>query len=320
MYKKEIKEYERIRQEYQQKIADRMGENLKEKRILKMLLGAILFLSSCSFPHWTVPQRHVTVDATVGNAPEVVQVDEMRIKKSHFNIEQFFRSKTLNISEKSFSVLYQGKQIQPKVWAVVSNKYRRLKDLTTIPPMTSINIHFKIKRNLGDTIVVVEHDIPQINDSVVIKVEIPEEDEKEDSIDRYNWYQLHQLSGMSVYSQNLANKNNLYYDLKFEDGICVREYKINSATVSENILHGNMTENMNLIMTENEVPQKALTFLYQYIFYNISISNDCDLSCLNDKDRTASDNYKIRVKFFENVKQPYQYKYPFAIIESISNE
>ena len=186
--------------------------------------------------------------------------------------------------------------------------------------MTPININFKIKRNLGDTIVIVEHDVPQINDSVVIKVEIPEEDEKEDSIDRYNWYQLHQLSGMSVYSQNLANKNNLYYDLKFEDGICVREYIINSATVSENILHGNMTENMNLIMTENEVPQKALTFLYQYIFYNISISNDCDLSCLNDKDRTASDNYKIRVKFFENVKQPYQYKYPFAIIELISNE
>ena len=219
MYKKEIKEYERIRQEYQQKIANRMGENLKEKRILKMLLGAILFLSSCSFPHWTVPQRHVTVDATIGNAPEVVQVDEMRIKKSHFNIEQFFRSKTLNISEKSFSVSYQGKQIQPKVWAYVSNENRRLKDLTTIPPMTPINISFKIKRNLGDTIVVVEHDIPQINDSVVIKVEIPEEDEKEDSIDRYNWYQLHQLSGMSVYSQNLANKNNLYYDLKFEDGI-----------------------------------------------------------------------------------------------------
>ena len=27
---------------------------------------------------------------------------------------------------------------------------RRLKDLTTIPPMTPININFKIKRNLGD--------------------------------------------------------------------------------------------------------------------------------------------------------------------------
>ena len=65
------------------------------------------------------------MDATIGNAPEVVQVNETKISKSHFNIEQFFRSKTLNISEKSFSVLYQGKQIKPKVWAYVSNENRR---------------------------------------------------------------------------------------------------------------------------------------------------------------------------------------------------
>jgi hypothetical protein len=44
------------------------------------------------------------------------------------------------------------------------------------------------------------------------------------------------------------------------------------------------------------------------------------LSCLKDIDRNSSDNFKIRVKFFENVKQPYHYKFPFAIIESISNE
>ena len=170
------------------------------KKILSIIvLGVILFFSSCTFPHWIVPQRHVIVDAIVGNAPEVVQVTETRISKSHFNIEQFFRSKTLNIAEKSFSVLYQGKQIQPKVWAFVSNENRRLKDLTTIPPMTPININFKIKRNLGDTVVVVEHDIPEINDSVVIKIEIPEEYEKEDSVDRHNFDQLYQLSGPSAH-------------------------------------------------------------------------------------------------------------------------
>lgn len=285
-----------------------------------MLLGAILLISSCSFPHWTVPQRHVNVDATIGNAPEVVQVTEFKLSKSHFHIEEFFRSKTLNISEKSFSVLYQGKQIQPKVWAVVSNKYRRLKDLTTIPPMTSIDIHFKIKRNLGDTIVIVEHDIPQTNDSVVIKVEIPEEYEKEDSIDRYNFLQLIQLQ-QSYDTYDLTKKNCLYYNLKFENGIFVKDFVVNDINVYENILHGDMTENMNLIFTEREVPQKVLNFTYQYNNrYHISISNDCDLSFLKDKNKSYSDNYKIKVKFFENVKQPYQYKYPFAIIESISNE
>ena len=285
-----------------------------------MLLGAILLISSCSFPHWVVPQKHVTVDATIGNAPEVVQVTEFRLSKSHFHIEEFFRSKTLNISEKSFSVLYQGKQIRPKVWAFVSNENRRLKNLTSIPPMTPININFKIKRNLGDTIVIVEHDVPQINDSVVIKVKIPEEYIKMDSVGWYNWHQLNQLSETSVLFQNPRDKSNLYYDLKFEDGICIKEFVVNAASISENILHGDMTENMNLIMTESEVPQKALNFIYQYNIYNISISNDCDLSCLKDIDRNSSDNFKIRVKFFENVKQPYQYKFPFAIIEPISNE
>lgn len=290
---------------------------IQMKKVLSItFLGVILFLCSCSFPHWIVPQRHVTVDATMGNAPEVVQVNETKISKSHFNIEQFFRSKTLNISEKSFSVLYQGKQIKPKVWAYVSNENRRLKDLTSIPPMTSININFKIKRNVGDTVVIVEHDVPQINDSIVIRVEIPEENEKRDSIDWANLELLHQLSGTFAYYQDLSRKNNLYYDLTFEDGVCIKEFVVNTATVSENILRGNMTENMNLIMTESEVPQKALTFIYQYNFYNISISNDCDLSCL--KNWTGSDTYKIKVKFFENVMQPYQYKYPFAIIESIS--
>ena len=291
-----------------------------KKKSSIMFLGAILFFSSCTFPHWLVPQRHVTVDATIGNAPEVVQVREMKISKSHFRIEQFFRSKTLNISEKSFSVLYQGKQIQPKVWTFVSNEGRRLKDLTTIPPMTPIDIKFKIKRNLGDTIVVVEHDVPQRNDSVVIKVEIPEEHEKADSIDRHNWNLLSQLFMPSAFFQGMAGKNSLYYDLKFEDGICIKEFVVNAAYVSENILQGNMTENMNLIMTESEVPQNNLSFTYQYNHYNISISNDCDLSCLKNKDRAASDSYKIKVKFFENVKQPYQYKYPFAIIESIIHE
>ena len=180
------------------------------KKLLSIIfLGAILFFSSCSFPHWFVSQRHVKVDATIGNAPEVVQVKEMRIRKSHFNIKQFFRSKTLNISEKSFSVLYQGKLFQPNVWVFVSNENRRLKDLTTIPPMTPININFKIKRNLGDTIVVVEHDIPEVNDSVVIKIEIPEEYEKPDSLDWHNWNQLEQLSGPSALLQSPADKNNL---------------------------------------------------------------------------------------------------------------
>jgi hypothetical protein len=280
-------------------------------------LGAILLVSSCSFPHWFVSHRHVTVEAAAGNAPEIVQVRETMVRKSSFSIEQYFRSKTLNVSEKSFSVSYQGKLIQPKVYASFPNeKYsRRLMELTTIPPMTLMQVFFKVKRKQGDTIRIVEHDVPQINDSIVINVEIPEMDEKEDDIDRYNFSQLYQLS--NGFMIDPTKRNGLYYDLKFEDGVCVRDFVVDFGHIVGNILQGNMEENMNLIMEKNEVPQKTLNFLYHANFYNISISNDCDLSYLKNKERTPNEKLKIRVKFYENVKQPYNTDYPFAIIESI---
>ncbi len=280
--------------------------------------GAILLVSSCSFPHWFVSHRHVTVEAAAGNAPEIVQVRETMVRKSSFSIEQYFRSKTLNVSEKSFSVSYQGKQIQPKVYASFPNeKYsRRLKELTTIPSMTLMQVSFKVKRNQGDTIRIVEHDVPQANDSIVINVEIPETYEKEDDIDRYNYNQLNQLS--NGYIIDPTKRNGLYYNLRFEDGVCVKDFVVDFGHVEESILQGNMEANMNLIMEKDDVPKNTLTFIYNANFYNISISNDCDMSYLKNKERTPNEKIKIRVKFFEKVKQPYNTDYPFAIIESIS--
>ena len=264
--------------------------------------GAILLVSSCSFPHWFVSHRHVTVEAAAGNAPEIVQVRETMVRKSSFSIEQYFRSKTLNVSEKSFSVSYQGKQIQPKVYASFPNeKYsRRLKELTTIPPMTLMQVFFKVKRNQGDTIRIVEHDVPQANDSIVINVEIPEMNEKRDDIDMYNYNQLHQLS--TGYFIDPTKRNGLYYNLRFEDGVCVKDFVVDFGHVEESILQGNMEANMNLIMEKDDVPKNTLTFIYNANFYNISISNDCDMSYLKNKERTPNEKIKIRVKFFEKVK------------------
>lgn len=291
---------------------------MKKEVYLVFSLGVILLVSSCSFPHWFVSHRHVTVEAAAGKAPEIVQVRETMVRKSSFSIEQYFRSETLNVSEKSFSVSYQGKQIQPIVYASFPNeKYsRRLKELTTIPPMTLMQVSFKVKRNQGDTIRIVEHDVPQANDSIVINVEIPEMNEKRDDIDMYNYNQLCQLS--NGYIIDPTKKNGLYYDMKFEDGICVKDFVVEFGHIEESILQGNMEANMNLIMEKDDVPQNTLIFIYNANFYNISISNDCDLSYLKNKERTPNERIKIRVKFFENVKQPYNTDYPFAIIESIS--
>ena len=148
-----------------------------------LFLGVILLVSSCTFPHWFVSPRHVTVDGAAGNALEIVEVRETMKRKSHFSMDHYFPSKTLNVSEKSFSVLYQGKLIQPKVWACFPDKQLRLKKTTTIPPMTSLLISFNVKRKQGDTIHIVERDVLQLNDSIVINVEIPEMYEEWDSID-----------------------------------------------------------------------------------------------------------------------------------------
>ena len=122
----------------------------------------------------------------------------------------------------------------------------------------------------------------QANDSIVINVEIPEMYEKRDDIDMYNYNQLCQLS--NGYIIDPTKKNGLYYDLKFEDGVCVRDYEVEFGRIEESILQGNMETNMNLIMEKDDVPKNTLIFIYNANFYNISISNDYDLSYLKNKE------------------------------------
>ena len=289
------------------------------KKSSLVLFGILLFLCSCSFPHWIVSHRNVIVDAATENEPEIVQVSEMKKSKSHYNIQQYFRTRTLtDVSEESFSVLYNGKVIRPKVYACFPNEgFRRLTGLSTIPPMTLMSFRFKVKRQQGDTILIIEHDIPQKNDSIVIKLEIPEMTHQEDSLDWYNFTQLSQLHG---YYRDPTETKGLYHDLQFEDGVCVREFTVSNVSVYKSILHGGITENMKDVMNEDEVPKNTLSFYLGINHYFICISNDCDLSYLKSEKKDNYDEIKIRVRFFENVKQPYNNKYPFAIIESISKE
>jgi hypothetical protein len=92
-----------------------------------LFLGVILLVSSCTFPHWLVSPRHISVDRAARNALEILEVRETMKRKSHFSMDHYFSSKTLNVSEKSFSVLYQGRLIQPKVWVCFPDKQLRLK-------------------------------------------------------------------------------------------------------------------------------------------------------------------------------------------------
>ena len=281
-----------------------------------LLLCMVFFLSSCSFPSWIVSHRHITVESTSGKVPEVTHAQERVIRKSRYEIYQYFRSDTLrNLSEQSFSVLYHGERIKPDVYAYLPNNYTRLKEPTTLPPMTLYCISFKVKRQHGDTILITGHDIPQQGDSLTVRVEIPEERDKKDAIDWRNFELTQQLYGESEF---MTSKGGLYHDLAYENGVCIKEFVVTLPSTCDNILHGEMTEDMKQIMKQEDVPLHALSFYYNYNFYRVSVSNDCDLSLLKNKDRQWEDSFKIRVKFYENVKEPYKQNLPFAIIESIS--
>lgn len=282
-------------------------------------------LSSCHFPNWFVSHRHVTVASSSGSVPEVVHIREIKRAKSRFYINQFFRNETLQqVSEQSFSVLYHGERIQPEVSFL--NDSKRLKELTTIPPMTPFCINFKFERQQGDTIQIIEHNVPRQGDSIVVNVEIPEEKETPDVTDFENFFYIQQLYPLS---EEASQEDGLYYDLKFENGICVKEFVVNHTFLHRSILNGTLAQGMEQIMRQEDVPQWALSFYYRSFHYYLNISNDCDLTYKKNsikersiekfiKERNDNDSVKIRVKFFENVKQPYYNDVPFGIIEEIS--
>ncbi len=280
---------------------------MKKKSLF--IIGIALYLCSCSIPHWLISHKHVAINAS-GNGPEMVNIEEYRQSKSRFYIRQFFNSDSLQqISEQSFSVRYHGKPIKHKVYIG-----KRLKELASIPPMTPFSLTFKIKRQQGDTIQIIERDIPQQGDSVVINIEIPEENERLDSIDWENYFLMNQLGGLH---KSVTEKDGLYYDLQFVDGICVKEFVVHPLSVENSILRGEITEDMEQIMKKEDVPKQVLLFYYHMYHYYISISNDCDLTYIKNAEQSPSQEVKIRVKFYEKVKQPYHYELPFAVIETI---
>lgn len=112
-------------------------------------------------------------------------------KKSRFFVHQYMRQDTLwNLSEKSFAVFYDGEWIQPKVR--VGN--HRIKEPTTIPPMTSFAISFKSKRQTGDTIHIIERNTPRQGDSIVMKVSLSEPGKRAEYADYENYFSFNQLS------------------------------------------------------------------------------------------------------------------------------
>lgn len=282
----------------------------KAVRYTAITLG--IALCSCSVPHWLISQKNIATDVPEGCGKTVVSIMEYpkTKKKSRFFVHQYMRQDTLwNLSEKSFAVFYDGEWIQPKVR--VGN--HRIKEPTTIPPMTSFAISFKSKRQTGDTIHIIERNTPRQGDSIVMKVSLSEPGKRAEYSDYENYFSFNQLSHNP---QNIFKEKNIYDKLEFEDSICIKELVIGFPFIHKNILDGELAGDLRKVMTKDEVPRSALSFHYKTYSYEISISNDCDISCL-EKPSQLQDEFMIRIKFYQNVMQPFDYTVPFAIIEEI---
>ncbi|MDD7558415.1 MAG: hypothetical protein PUJ69_07085 [Porphyromonas somerae] len=61
-----------------------------------------------------------------------------------------------------------------------------------------------------------------------------------------------------------------------------------------------------------EIPKSSVSFVYEGQNYYISIKNECDTRRI-----TYGERIRMRILFFEGIKQPYSFIHPFAVITKV---
>lgn len=111
------------------------------------------------------------------------------------------------------------------------------------------------------------------------------------------------------------NDQSLYDNLTFENGVCYKQFNVVFDGFGKNPLNGSFSEGLSQVLSkENDIPTSSISFIYDNQEYYISLSNDCDWS---GEDYRRGDMITVQIAFFENVKQPYDNIYPFAIVMQI---
>ncbi len=70
------------------------------------------------------------------------------------------------------------------------------------------------------------------------------------------------------------------------------------------------SEGLSQIFKGNDIPTSSIAFIYDGQEYYISLCNDCQCS----KDLSSGDVITLKIAFFQDVKQPYDYLFPFAMV------
>ena len=105
------------------------------------------------------------------------------------------------------------------------------------------------------------------------------------------------------------NMNGLYDNLSYTDGVCYKEIEVTYQSIGRSPLNGQFGRGMSEIMKKKDIPQSSMYFIYNNKPYYINLSNDFPL-----RDYEEGERIVLQIVFYENVKQPYDYIYPYSII------
>lgn len=107
--------------------------------------------------------------------------------------------------------------------------------------------------------------------------------------------------------------SSLYSHITYIDGKYEREIECIFQGIGRNPLDGDTLGIASAIKKEiKEIPKSSVSFVYKGENYYISIKNECDTRRISYGERI-----RMRIVFFEGIKQPYSFIHPFAIITKI---
>ena len=106
----------------------------------------------------------------------------------------------------------------------------------------------------------------------------------------------------------------LYDSLSYTNDICKKTLIVKYLSYGKNPINGDTNNETHKIEEQIKyIPHSSVSFLYKGEKYNISISNECDISKYS-----KGDSIMIDILFFKNIKQPYKYKNPFSLVSSVT--
>ena len=106
----------------------------------------------------------------------------------------------------------------------------------------------------------------------------------------------------------------LYDSLSYTNDICKKTLIVKYLSYGKNPINGDTNNETHKIKEQIKyIPHSSVSFLYKGEKYNISISNECDMSQYSEGDKI-----KIDIIFYKDIKQPYKYIYPFSFITSVA--